>query len=164
MQWTIISAILVNVYVYVPIYLGVRSSEIFHYSLCWPWIHWMRYPTLWELYLGNDFYWFMDLLACIWKCDDILMGLLPDMQNCALRIRRECRERFSRHWLQRKPLISGPDMHHGTCVTHVPWCRSGSLTSGGGENVPGIPGACATRNFAYLARGPCWRPPQFMSK
>ena len=46
-------------------------------------------------------------------------------------------------------------MHHGTCVTHVPWCMSGSLTNGGGENVPGIPGACATRNFTYLARGPC---------
>ena len=25
--------------------------------------------------------------------------------------------------------ISYPDMHHGTCVTHVPWCMSGSLTS-----------------------------------
>ena len=35
-----------------------------------------------------------------------------------------------------------------------PWCISGSLTRGGEENVPGIPGACATRNFAYLARGP----------
>ena len=23
-----------------------------------------------------------------------------------------------------------PDMHHGTCVTHVPWCMPGSLTSG----------------------------------
>ena len=22
-----------------------------------------------------------------------------------------------------------PDMHHGTCVTHVPWCMPGSLTS-----------------------------------
>ena len=47
-------------------------------------------------------------------------------------------------------------MHHGTCVTHVPWCIPGSLTGGGGgENAPGIPGACATRNFTYLARGPC---------
>ena len=27
--------------------------------------------------------------------------------------------------LQRKPLVSDPDMHHGTCVTHVPWCMSG---------------------------------------
>ena len=25
-------------------------------------------------------------------------------------------------------------MHHGTCVTHMPWCMSGSLTRGGGEN------------------------------
>ena len=50
---------------------------------------------------------------------------------------------FPRHRLQRKPLVSDPGMHHGTCVTHVPWCMSGSLTRGGGENVPGIPGACA---------------------
>ena len=42
------------------------------------------------------------------------------------------------------------------CVTHVPWYMSESLTRGGGENVPGIPGACATRNFTHLARGP-WR-------
>ena len=48
-----------------------------------------------------------------------------------------------RRRLQRKPLISDPGIHHGTCVTHVPWCMSGSLTCGGGENVPGIPGACA---------------------
>ena len=43
-------------------------------------------------------------------------------------------------------------MHHGTCVTHVPWCMSWSLTRGGKENVPGIPGACATRSFTYLHR------------
>ena len=82
-----------------------------------------------------------------------VMGLLPDMWNCGLRMRRECRERFPRHRLQRKPLFSDPGMHHGTCVTHVPWCMSGSLTRGGGENDPGIPGACATRNFTYLAKG-----------
>ena len=45
-------------------------------------------------------------------------------------------------------------MHHGTCVTHVPWCMSGSLTRGGDENVPAIPGACGTQNFTYLVRGP----------
>ena len=28
------------------------------------------------------------------------------------------------------PLVSDPDMHHGPCVTHVPWCMPGSLTSG----------------------------------
>ena len=28
------------------------------------------------------------------------------------------------------PRSCDPDMHHGTCVTHVPWCMPGSLTSG----------------------------------
>ena len=32
----------------------------------------------------------------------------------------------------------------------MPWCLSVSLTRGGGENVPGTSGACATRNFTYL--------------
>ena len=50
---------------------------------------------------------------------------------------------FPRRRLQRKPLVSDPGMHHGTCVTHVPWCMSGSFNCGDGENVPGIPGACA---------------------
>ena len=51
---------------------------------------------------------------------------------------------FPRRRFQKKPLVSDPGMHHGTCVTHVPWCMSGSLTCGDGENVPGIPGACAS--------------------
>ena len=63
---------------------------------------------------------------------------------------RECRGCIFRHRLQREPLVSDPVMHHGTCVT---WCMSGLVTRGGGENVPGIPGACATCNFTYLARG-----------
>ena len=51
------------------------------------------------------------------------MGLLPDTQNCRLRMRRECREGFP------DTAVSDPDMHHGTCVTHVPCCMPGSLTS-----------------------------------
>ena len=68
---------------------------------------------------------------------------------------RECREPFHRHQLQRKPLVSDPGMHRGTCVTHVPWCMPGSLTRRSVENVPGILGACATRNFSIWqeARG-----------
>ena len=54
--------------------------------------------------------------------------------------------RFSRHRLQRKPLASDPGMHHGTSVTHVPWCMSGSLTRGG-----------ATLKFTYLVSGQ-WYP------
>ena len=52
-------------------------------------------------------------------------------------------------------LIGHPSMHHGTCATYVPWCMSVSLTGGGWKIVPGIPGACATRNFTYLTRGLC---------
>ena len=52
-----------------------------------------------------------------------------------------------------KPLVSHPGMHHGTCVTHVPWCMSGSLTHGGQENVLGIPNASTIHNLTYLARG-----------
>ena len=51
---------------------------------------------------------------------------------------------FPRDRLHRKPLVSDPDMDQGTCVTHVPWCLSGSLTRGRGENVPDIPSACAS--------------------
>ena len=61
---------------------------------------------------------------------------------------------FSAPRLQRAPLRSDPGMHDGTCVTHVPWCMSGSLIRGGVENVPGNAGTCATRNFTYLVRGP----------
>ena len=69
-------------------------------------------------------------------------------------MRRECRERFPRHWLQRKPLVSDPGMHHSTCVMHVPWSMSGSLTHGGRKNVPGVPGAYLILNFTYLIRSP----------
>ena len=60
------------------------------------------------------------------------------------------------------PRVSDPDMHHGTCVTHVPWCIPGSLTSGFlccpcGENVFSIPGACTTLNFMYLVRGSLYK-------
>ena len=89
---------------------------------------------------------FVCLLFCfLFSCD---MGLLPDTQKCGLSMRRECRERFPRQRLQRKSLVSHHGMHHGTCVTHVPWCMSGSLTRCGGKNVPSILGACATRSFA----------------
>ena len=69
-------------------------------------------------------------------------------------MRRECRERFPRHrWL----VIL-------TCITARAWrtcqdaCRDRllavSFEVGGMENVPGIPSACATCDFTYLARGP----------
>ena len=59
--------------------------------------------------------------------------------------------------------VSDSDMHHGTCVTHVPWCMPESLSSSflwsrwRGKSFR-YPRACVTRNFTYLARGPfSWR-------
>ena len=62
-------------------------------------------------------------------------------------MRREFRKRFPRH--------SG--LAIPTCITtRVDACRDRQLVAsfevGGGESIPG---ACATRNFTYLVRGPC---------
>ena len=59
---------------------------------------------------------------------------------------------------QRKPLVSDPGMHHSTCVPHVPWCMSGSLTCGNGGKRSRHSRRMRTRNFAYLARGPLPEP------
>ena len=87
----------------------------------------VRLPHWWEvnIYSGDDLvswgnrplhenFWSVSM-----KSHDITMGLLPDTQNCGLCMRRECRERFSRHRLLRKSLVCDPGMHHGTCVMYV---------------------------------------------
>ena len=48
--------------------------------------------------------------------------------------------RYAKLWVAHAPgmpgtfspprLVSDPAMHHGTCLTHVPWCMAGSLTNG----------------------------------
>ena len=58
----------------------------------------------------------------------LTMGFLPDTRNLGLCMRQECQEHFHRHRLQRKPLVNDLSVYHGTCVTHAPWCMSGSLT------------------------------------
>ena len=71
-------------------------------------------------------------------------------------MRWKYRKRFPATDFHRRPLVSNSGVHHGTCATHVPWCMSVSLARGGGENVPGIPSTCATRNFTCLTRDP-WK-------
>ena len=70
-------------------------------------------------------------------------------------MRQECRECFSRHRGLAIPIYNTARAWR-TCRDA---CRDRKLTVsfeiGGGENVRGIPGACVTRNFTYLARGPC---------
>ena len=62
---------------------------------------------------------------------------------------------FPRRRFQRIPLVSDPGMHHGTCVTHVPWCMSGSLACSERGKRSRHSRRMRTRNFAYLARGSC---------
>ena len=67
---------------------------------------------------------------------------------------RECRERFSRHhWLAIPTYITARASRRcrDACWGHK---IAVSFEVGSGENVPSIPGACATRNFTYLVRGP----------
>ena len=52
------------------------------------------------------------------------MGLLSDMWNCGLRMRRECRERFPRRRRRRKTLVSDPGMHHGTSQAYMSQARA----------------------------------------
>ena len=61
------------------------------------------------------------------------------------------------------PQFSDPDLHHGTCVTHVPWCMSGSLTRSflwsrsRGKTFPAFLAHARSVIFLYLVRGP-WKP------
>ena len=115
-------------------------------------LHWKQVIYEYELFfISIRYYKWSDLLVRRWHISLRYQSQDTNQSNYGLRMRRECRERFPRHLFQRKPLISDPGMRHGTCVTHVPWCMSGSLTRGGGENVPGV---CTTRNFTYLVGGP----------
>ena len=52
--------------------------------------------------------------------------------------------------MSKEPLVSDPDIYHGTCVTQVPWCMSGSLTRGGGENGKTFPAFPAHVQSAIL--------------
>ena len=78
------------------------------------------------------------------------MGLLPDTQNCGVCMRRECRVHF--------PRLRGLAILTRITTRALRTCRDAcrdrqiavSFKVGGGENVPGIPGACATHTFPYL--------------
>ena len=69
-------------------------------------------------------------------------------------MRRECRERFLRHrGIAIPTCITAPASRtcRDACRDHQ---LAVSFEVGGGENVPGIHGARATRKFTYLVRGP----------
>ena len=65
--------------------------------------------------------------------------------------------RYVKLWVAHAPGMPGTARVWRACRDA---CRDRKLAvsfevSGGG-NIPGIPGTCATRNFTYLVRGPCY--------
>ena len=125
---------------------GIQIS-IYIWKICFAIIDPKSYPRM---------FWYWLRTVCVTHIPQLASYQIREIAGCACA--GNAGNVFPRHWLQRKPLVSDPSMHHGTCVTHVPWCMLGLLTCGGGENVTAIPGACATRNYTYLARGP-WQSP-----
>ena len=76
------------------------------------------------------------------KGEDIMDKYMALMQQRQVRIRMSWHRPLTRYPKLRvahapgisgtfspPPRVSDSDMHHGTCVTHVPWCKPGSLTS-----------------------------------
>ena len=93
----------------------VLTLHIFQSLTSWSKFYWKSFKTgtvsivlQWKLFL-----------ACTGT-----MGLLPDAQNCGLRV-SGMPGTFSP-----LPRFSDPDMHHGKCVAHMQLCMPGSLTSG----------------------------------
>ena len=86
--------------------------------------------------------------------DCLAMGLLPNTSNCGCACAGNAGNVFpatagkqSRH-ASRHVRDARVVMHAGIANSCFP------LNSAAGGNVPGIPGACATRDFTYLVRGP----------
>ena len=130
-------------------YVQMRNERYGHHYVHKSYVKYQMW-LVGNLYVKNTGSWDCSQLTSVscfwnWYSDN---GLLLSGQWASYHIRKiagcACAGNvFPRRRFQRETLVSDPGMHHGTCVTHVPWCMSGSLTCGDGENVPGIPGACA---------------------
>ena len=100
-----------------------------------------------------------------WTISDELVSDVSDIGNQLHRaLARNVKWRFAHAQgmagtFSSPPGFSDPDMHHGTCVTPVPGCIPGCLTSGflwsrwRGKHS-GTSGACTAHNFTYLVRAP----------
>ena len=141
--------------------MQVYNKQLHHWSSTWINTNWpenlslcaertLMLTLVWKYVLAARL---LENMACrkLWN-DIAIMELLPDTKNNGLRMRRECGEQFPCHRGLAIP----------TCITTRAWrtwrgaCGelSVSFEVGGGENVTGIPGACAIHKLAYLAKGP----------
>ena len=91
-------------------------------SKCIQFLFWLTWPTFDVAVhlIVSGVYWFAAMwIHSLW-CDPVLSTIWASYQirkiaGCACAGNE----------------VSDPDMHHGTCVTHVPWCMPGSLTYDG---------------------------------
>ena len=82
------------------------------------------------------------------------MGLLPNTPNCWCACAGNAGNVFPTTVVKQSRHASR-HVRHARAVMHAGIANSRfPLNSAVGENVPGIPGACTTRNFAHLVRGP----------
>ena len=68
--------------------------------------------------------WIYVLLQSLQHCVYILLDHRPLVRYVKLRVVH------TSGMFSPPPRVSDPDVHHGTCVTHVPWCMPGSQTHG----------------------------------
>ena len=89
------------------------------------WLTWPTFDVAVHL-IVSGVYWFAAIwIHSVW-CDPVLSTIWASYQ--IREIAGSACAGNSRN-ISPPPQISNPDMHHGTCVTHVPWCMPGSLTS-----------------------------------
>ena len=124
-------------------YPTIYHSEQKWGCLCSEWcVVWYGAGALWDLWDWSITEYPMKYahsfvaLCLLWLYDQLCangsIGLISSGLWTSYQIRKtsgahapEMSETFSP-----SPRVSDPAMHHGTCVTSVPWCMPGSLTSG----------------------------------
>ena len=139
--------------------------------------HWNRLLHNDKALFGINLYWYLEGLAIdedqifvlchtqeyietmpfdpwtVWRPFDC-HGPLARYAKLRVRMLRECRERFpategKRSWHASRHVRDARAVMHAGIANY-----RFLLKSAVGGNVPGIPGACASRNFMHLVRGP----------
>ena len=125
------------------------------FNNCSSWLYLMiMYAILYNYLQGRLVLVKFILLCCVLSCAMICIFCVPwasyqirKIAGCACA--GNAGNVFPRRRFQRKPLVSVPGMHHGTCVTHIAYLRWRGKRSRHSRRM-------RTPNFAYLARGPCY--------
>ena len=150
-------------------YCHAPIAECFHWNLPTSWIVWIRRLAFLPFKIYNKHHSLTKPVILITSWEPGMLPLLCIKQTERIIINCFCKyhgplARYIKIAGAHAPGMSGTfypslrisnsDMKHGTCVTHVPWCMPGSLSSDflcgrrRRKTFPAFPAhACATRNF-----------------